>query len=453
MSRKRLAYSIALLLVLLLLLVALAGDPLVNRARVAYGGKPLLRALLERARIGALPLGPDTPPAWALARASDPAHEPDAAAGDRPGSDPGQSVGPGPRAPDTAARELAVERNLRQAAARLRPAAGADRLLGVALGSQGSYLEAENALTVGELAHPQDPFVRLAMGNVLDAQGLREAALATWKDADLPRALSLQLYREGARLANESRRAEAEALLLLATQVDPGFADPYHALGGFYWGVDSEKSAANYQASLDKGGLEPFFEWFARGKLALLDNRYRDAVEALEEAVRLRPEHPEATLLLGTALHGVGRPQEALGYLEEAARLSPNSPWPLTKEGEIYLERAAYPEAIAALAAAIERRPDVDVAFDLLGQAYIGSGQPVQAAAAWRQAVSLQPQQVTYHLRLGDALRLAGDEDGARAAYRQALQLDPANAYAADQLRRLGQGLSETPQASPEATP
>lgn len=420
MINMRLRIAIALTFIFLLATRLPQG---LDYARVLAAGRPLFFSLLTRAQVGDLPLGPTTPPIWALARASSLSS---------PAATGGQSNA------SLVTAHLAVEQALRQAATRLSQARGAERLAGVVWGSLGEYDQAEARLTLGTLRHQEDPFLRLAEGNVLDELGQHQAAISTWQQIGALRGISDQLYREGVRLANRGQRQRAEQLLLLATQVDPGYANPYHALGGFYWGQDDQKAAEMYRKALAVGGLEPFFARLAEGKLALLEGRSADAAAALRAAVELRPDHGEANQFLGVALRQTGQPEAAIPVLQRAARLMPDSPWPLVQLGQIYLDLLREEEAIPVLSEATRRRADLPLAFDLLGQAYLAVDQPEQAALAWQQAALLRPDNVPYRVRLGDAWQEAGEVEKAIEAYRAALILDPENDYARRQLERLG---------------
>jgi Flp pilus assembly protein TadD len=57
---------------------------------------------------------------------------------------------------------------------------------------------------------------------------------------------------------------------------------------------------------------------FSLGKLLLDERRYGEAVESLQEAVRLQPEYAAALVALGDALTGAGRRDEARRTLGEA---------------------------------------------------------------------------------------------------------------------------------------
>lgn len=410
--RSRSLWLLAASLLALAVLVATQASNARHAARLAEGSKTVRAALLLRQDMGDLPLGPGAPGIYALARAA------------------GEGAGA------AAVRRVEVDQGLRRAVQTLAEVPDGERLTGIALGGLGQYAAAQAAL---EAAAPGDPFATLALGNVLDEQGQFEAARSRWQPFDLPRALSLQLYRAGVAQASQGRRDQAESLLLRAIAIDPSNGNAFHALGGFYWGQERDKSLAMYQAALASGTLEPFFERFASGRVAFMEGRLEDAAAALEEAVRLQPDHSDAVVLLGTTLSRLGRLPEAIAYLEDAAQRSPRAFWPLVELGRIYLDLGDYDEAIAALTTAAGRRADVGRTFELLAEAYERAGQPQQAINAWQQAVTVSPDNSTYYTRLGDTLREDGQIDAAIAAYRQALQINPKNSAARDELLFLGE--------------
>lgn len=384
---------------------------LVQDARVARAGKLLRTALVMRNKAGDLPFGAGTPGVYALGRAS----------------------GLEGQAPKGAAGSM-----INLASDQLSALPGAERLAGIALGTAGRYNAAEETLAAASPA--ADPFAALALGNVLDEQGKRGAALGVWQPFEEDRALSLQLYRRGTAMTSRNQRDQAEPVLLLAAEIDPGNASALHALGGYYWSTDQAKAAEMYRQALQAGGLAPFFEQIAIARIAFVEGRLEDAATALEAAISIQPDHAEANQLLGTVLNRLGRLPEAVVALQRAADSSPTSFWPWIELGKIYLETGDYPEAIDVLTTAANRRTDQPQAFALLAQALAGDGQLQRSALAWQQAITLAPNNVTYRNQLGDLLQEAGRRDEAIAAYRETLKLAPDNRHAREELERLGAG-------------
>ncbi|MER2599005.1 MAG: tetratricopeptide repeat protein [Caldilineales bacterium] len=412
-SLRSFRHNVPLTAIASLLLLALLAVTAVTPLRAALGravaGRPLAAALQLRAASGYLPGGPGTPGLYALARAADEQANP--------------------------ARRLEIERSLEQSLAALNGVAGAHTLRGVALGTLGRYPEAQAELRA---APANDLFAQLALGNVLDAQGDAAGALAAWQRVNAERALSLQLSRAGAALANQGQRTQGEALLRKAIAIDPNNGGAYQALGGFYWSNNRAEALAMYRRALEDATLEPFFRQMALGRIALEENRLEDAAAALQAAIALQPENGDAVALLGSTLGRLGRLSEAITLLQNASQQTPNAFWPLVELGQIYVDLGEYDQAIATLTTAAGRRTDVARPFELLATAYEGQDQLEQAARAWQQAITVAPGNASYQARLGAVLAAAGEREQAAAAYRRALEINPQLEMARRGLQALG---------------
>ncbi|MEA3337021.1 MAG: tetratricopeptide repeat protein [Chloroflexota bacterium] len=387
---------------------------------MARAGRELRGALLGRAGAGDLPLGADTPGIWTLARGYDM---------ETPGSS------------STAVRRAVEEQRLQRAAALLKKLPAPSWLEGVALASAGQYEEAEVALSAVLASDPEDPFALLALGNLLDEKGRQENAHAIWKRANLDQAVSQQLHRIGSSLDS----SEGEAMLLLATEIDPRNSNAYHALAGRYWHSDRQKAVELYEKSLANDLLAPFYRYLAEGRLALDQERWQEATGAFENAVAIRPKRADVRQHLATSLRKLGRNQEAITQLKQAAQLAETNPWPLVHLGEIYVEERAFDEAIAALAAASQRQNDLAIAFVLLGRAYRANEQLNPSVEAWERAVELAPENPGYHLRLAEVLAATGETERAILAVQEALRLNPNNAHALRLLESLDAGTGKAP--------
>jgi tetratricopeptide (TPR) repeat protein len=115
----------------------------------------------------------------------------------------------------------------------------------------------------------------------------------------------------------------------------------------------------------------------------LLDRDPIVAAEQASEILKVVPQHPAATLLLGIAQRRSARTEAALGTLEPLAHARPN--W-----------AAAQYELALAL---------------------IDAGQSEAAVASLRRTVTLKPDMVDAWRALGDELMSSGDTAGADAAY------------------------------------
>ncbi|HSZ57982.1 MAG TPA: tetratricopeptide repeat protein [Tepidisphaeraceae bacterium] len=142
------------------------------------------------------------------------------------------------------------------------------------------------------------------------------------------------------------------------------------------------------------------------------------------------PEHPQAMQLLGVALAGQGRFDDAIEILAEAVRQRPAAPQAHYNLAKTLADCGRGDEAIDAYRRAIQLRPAYVQAHTNLAIALHGQGRLDEAIAEYRLAVSLQENSPEAHYNLANALKDAGLVDEAIAEYRQALQLRPRYAQA-----------------------
>ena len=109
-------------------------------------------------------------------------------------------------------------------------------------------------------------------------------------------------------------------------------------------GSDPPKPAAPAPARQDPGEAS-----YRTGLQAKEAKRFADAVPAFQQAVRQRPNFPEAWNELGFALRQTGRYQEALKAYDEALKLRPNFPEAMEYLGEAYVKLGRLDDARALL--------------------------------------------------------------------------------------------------------
>jgi tetratricopeptide (TPR) repeat protein len=66
-----------------------------------------------------------------------------------------------------------------------------------------------------------------------------------------------------------------------------------------------------------------FLSFFNLGKLRMAQKKFETAVEPLSQAVKIKPESPEANYYLGEAYLQIKKGSKAVGYLHEALKLDP----------------------------------------------------------------------------------------------------------------------------------
>ncbi len=142
---------------------------------------------------------------------------------------------------------------------------------------------------------------------------------------------------------------------------------------------------------------------FSAGNALLAKHDVDGAIVEYREALRLKPDYPEAHATLAFALSGKRDLDSAIGEYREALRL----------------------------------KPDFAVAHNNLGGVLGKKGDWDGALTEFREAIRLQPNYALAHRNVGWALRNKGDMDGAIAEYREAARLKPDDAAAHEGLGAL----------------
>ena len=220
----------------------------------------------------------------------------------------------------------------------------------------------------------------------------------------------------GAGLASLATRRELRAAL-------SGFL--LLALGCLSWrqGVDYVDDATLWRATLRRN---PDC-WLAHNNLAVLltAGQPDTAIAHLEQALRLKPDYPEAHYNLGNALSAKDRWTDAIAHYESALRLKPDYLMAHCNLGNALLRIGQVPGAIAHYTAALRIDPTYADAHYNLGNACFQSGRFPEAISHYEQALQLRPNFAEAHANLGNVLLQTGRTLEAIAHYRQALQLKP----------------------------
>jgi Flp pilus assembly protein TadD len=168
--------------------------------------------------------------------------------------------------------------------------------------------------------------------------------------------------------------------------------------------------------------------------------------------------NPQAWLAhnnLGIVLGKAGRFDEAIRHGEEAVRLRPDFPEARSNLGLELTEARRLPEAIEQLTEAVRLNPDLAGARLNLGRALLAAGRPAEAVFQLEQVLRLQPANpearrnlAIAHNNSGNALARAGSLAQAIAEFERALQLDPANAGTRRNLGHALQSIGESREAT-----
>lgn len=153
--------------------------------------------------------------------------------------------------------------------------------------------------------------------------------------------------------------------------------------------------------------------------------RYGEAIEELNEALRLNPEYVEVHNNLAVTYDKMGKHDEALGHLNEALRLNPAYAEAHSNLGNLYARTARYEEAMEELKEAIKLKPAHAKAHNSLGHIYALQNKNQEAIGEFKEALRLDPDYAHAHSNLGSIYAEAGMQDEALKEFQEALRLEP----------------------------
>lgn len=145
---------------------------------------------------------------------------------------------------------------------------------------------------------------------------------------------------------------------------------------------------------------------FIRGTLLREDAaRYREALEAFRNAVRLRPDYGEARLALGIAELGGGNYDQALQHFQAAARLSPTLVAVHLNLGEAYRATKQWEKAKASFDKALQMDSNLAQAHYNLGLMYRTAGAEFPGLDALQAMQRAKEELTRYRNLMGPRLR------------------------------------------------
>jgi protein O-GlcNAc transferase len=130
---------------------------------------------------------------------------------------------------------------------------------------------------------------------------------------------------------------------------------------------------------------------FQRGNALAAQGRFDAAAASYREALRLKPDFPEAACNLGSALKDSGRPQDAIPYYQGAIRLLPGFADAHFNLGATWRQLGRNGDAIACFEAVVRLQPDMAEAQYVLGYLYGNEDRRSEALACLGRALALEP--------------------------------------------------------------
>ena len=248
----------------------------------------------------------------------------------------------------------------------------------------------------------------------------------------------------GLALLKLERYEEAEKNLRRALEINPRYA---HALQNM---ADLLRRQERYEAALDmfrqtlKINPDAALAHAGMGYSLFQLSRYEETVASIKRALSMQPElaqtHLDLYLLLGWALHSIGRTDEAGRYLRRVQGKEAQSANDFLLLADTFRVKNEYEKAVEAYRYALELEPDRGKAHAGMGDALFRLQRYQEAIDSMQQALALQPDQPSapaLHYLTGEAWRALDRPEQALEHYENALRADPQLDEAANRLAEL----------------
>src|SRR5206468_4540052 len=156
------------------------------------------------------------------------------------------------------------------------------------------------------------------------------------------------------------------------------------------------------------------------GALYLRQGEYRKAADILQKGLKLNPDMPSASALLGTSLFQLGEYAEARVRLEAALRANPNDDSAELMLAKDLVKVEDLESAANHLRRLAHRQPKNQEVLYLLGQLYMQLSEKALA-----QLNAVDPNSVFAHEVSGDVMASMKNYDGAILEYKKAVEMAP----------------------------
>jgi tetratricopeptide (TPR) repeat protein/tRNA A-37 threonylcarbamoyl transferase component Bud32 len=170
--------------------------------------------------------------------------------------------------------------------------------------------------------------------------------------------------------------------------------------------------------------------WKGQGNSLLELKRYQEALDAYDKAIQIQPNYLEAWNGRGKALDYLQRYKEAIASFDAALKIEPNNLEALNERGNMQIKLQQYSDAIASFDKVVKIQPDYSPAWYRRGWALHNLRRYQEAVQSYDKAVEYKPDSSETWYQRGNALINLQKYKEAVESYDKAVQFQP-NFYTA----------------------
>ena len=271
--------------------------------------------------------------------------------------------------------------------------------------------------------------VEYLRGLVLYQQGSLELAAKAFAKAVAEDSSDVEAMKmEGASLFRTGRAGEAIPLLEKSQRSTTALnVDPQYVLGLCYIDVNRYDDARHAFAAQYEFEPDSASAYLLEARMMLRRDYTEPAERAARKALELKPDLPQAHLLLGQIALFKSDLPEAVSQFKEERNLNPMDGAVYDRLGDAYSRSGDYANAQKALDRAVLLEPTLNIPYILLGKVMLEENDALTAATYLKHALEIDAKNSMAHALLGRAYRVLGRKDDAVVELKAAAALQQAN--------------------------
>ena len=173
-------------------------------------------------------------------------------------------------------------------------------------------------------------------------------------------------------------------------------------------------------------GLGPSKFFITSGKPIYRGGEKEKAELAMDRALKLKPDSPEALYLQAQIYESESRPLDALDLLVRAHKVAPQNTDIIFLMAKVSISQNYFEDAIPLLESGLALAPQRTDFMAALGESYFMSGKVDKSTGIFKKLIEIEPSGRTYAY-FGLSYLNLGRFDEARQYFQQGLKLDPHN--------------------------
>jgi len=228
-----------------------------------------------------------------------------------------------------------------------------------------------------------------------------------------------------------------------ALKDDPKSAEAFYGLGSTYLQQQRANEAREcFQRVLQLHASYPGTvpnAWNNLGILAAREGNPDLAIQHLQRALQIDPEHSIAMQNLGNAYRQKKDWPQAKRVLERAVALNPDDPEANYSLGMVYAQQNDTERAYYYLQKALAARPAYPEALNNLGILYLRTRRPEEAKRSFEESIRVAPEYDQAYLNLARVFAIEGNREKTKTILLELLKQHPDHAQAKEELKQVEQ--------------